>query len=181
MYWDDTRCAVSVKFSEPTTDALFCVPNSDPHVPLIKPKKKKWQILGPWVRACNSATGWEATSDPNVDFNSVLGVHRKCFPAVVNAVRTVELIPEARGKRADKFSDWRRDRGFSRPAWKTVLNCVADVADIPELQQVPSHLWARTKYDVGLIKGVEPVVITPKSSYRPCQNQYPLKRKQLRG
>ncbi len=51
----------------------------------------------------------------------------------------------------------------------------------PVLAEIPQKLWAKHKYDVGLIKGCEPVVITPKSDYRPCQSQYPLKKEALRG
>ncbi|XP_044071329.1 uncharacterized protein LOC122884903 isoform X2 [Siniperca chuatsi] len=58
---------------------------------------------------------------------------------------------------------------------------VKDISEIPELNQVSSCLWAQHKYDVGLIKDAEPVVITPKSSYRPCQNQYPLKKEAVDG
>ena len=50
------------------------------------------------------------------------------------------------------------------------------INDIPDLKQVPSCVWAEHKYDVALIKGADPVVIIPKSSYRPCQNRYPLKK-----
>ena len=51
------------------------------------------------------------------------------------------------------------------------------INDIPDLKQVPSCVWAEHKYDVALIKGADPVVIIPKSSYRyQCQNQYPLKK-----
>lgn len=45
----------------------------------------------------------------------------------------------------------------------------------PALAEVSSELWAKHKYDVGLTKGSELVVITPKSDYRLCQQQYPLK------
>ncbi len=31
----------------------------------------------------------------------------------------------------------------------------------PVLAEMPSKLWAKHKYDVGLIRGCEPVVITP--------------------
>ncbi len=51
----------------------------------------------------------------------------------------------------------------------------------PVLAEIPPKLWAKHKYDVGLIKGCEPVVITPKSDYRPCQSQCPLKKEALRG
>jgi len=36
-------------------------------------------------------------------------------------------------------------------------------------------LWSQGTADVGLIKGVLPVSITPKSSFRPHQRQYSLK------
>uniref|UniRef100_A0A8B9J4Y7 ribonuclease H n=1 Tax=Astyanax mexicanus TaxID=7994 RepID=A0A8B9J4Y7_ASTMX len=51
----------------------------------------------------------------------------------------------------------------------------------PKLTEVPQTLWAKTKYDVGLIKNAEPVVITPKSSFRPRKAQYPLKPEALEG
>jgi len=49
------------------------------------------------------------------------------------------------------------------------------------LAEIPTRLWAKHKYDVGLIKGCEPVVITPKSDYKPRQAQYPLKHEALQG
>ena len=48
-------------------------------------------------------------------------------------------------------------------------------------KKYPSELWASHKYDVGLVKNCEPVVITPKSDYRPCQLQYPLKPEAIAG
>lgn len=60
-----------------------------------------------------------------------------------------------------------------------VNNCASDIH--PALAEVPPKLWAKPKYDVGLIKGCEPVVITPKSDYRPCQQQYPLKKEAIRA
>ncbi len=63
-------------------------------------------------------------------------------------------------------------------------HCMADICASelhPALVDVPSELWAKHKHDVGLIKGCEPVVITPKSDYRPCQRQYPLKREAVLG
>lgn len=54
--------------------------------------------------------------------------------------------------------------------------------DIPDyLSSVPPTLWATDKYDVGLVRGAEPVHITPKSSYRPSCSQYPLKPEALAG
>ena len=36
-------------------------------------------------------------------------------------------------------------------------------------------MWSKGSADVGLIKRIQPVEITPKGSYRPFQRQYPLK------
>ena len=53
-----------------------------------------------------------------------------------------------------------------------------DITDIPELTTLPEGLWAKHKYDVGLIKSAQPVVITPKSDYRPNKRQFPLSKEQ---
>lgn len=62
-------------------------------------------------------------------------------------------------------------------------HCMANICtDIhPSLAEVPSELWAKHKHDLGLIKGGELVIIIPKSDYRPCQQQYPLKAESLLG
>ena len=49
----------------------------------------------------------------------------------------------------------------------------------PLLGQVSDKLWAKGKYDVGLVRTAEPVVIVPKSDYRPCQKQYPLRQEAI--
>uniref|UniRef100_A0A9J8BCE1 ribonuclease H n=1 Tax=Cyprinus carpio carpio TaxID=630221 RepID=A0A9J8BCE1_CYPCA len=43
------------------------------------------------------------------------------------------------------------------------------------------ELWAKDRYDVGLIKNCPEVRITPKSNYRPHKPQYPVKRDALEG
>lgn len=43
------------------------------------------------------------------------------------------------------------------------------------LHKVPDCLWSTSPSDVGLIKGALPVQIRPKTEYRPCVRQYPLK------
>ena len=42
-------------------------------------------------------------------------------------------------------------------------------------------LWANGPHDVGLIKNAEPVEITPKSDFCPCQQQYPLRAEAVEG
>ena len=56
-----------------------------------------------------------------------------------------------------------------------------DLSSLPMLAEVPTDIWAKSKYDVGLIKGCEPVIVTPKSDYRPCKKQYPLKPDAIKG
>uniref|UniRef100_A0A8C9Z436 ribonuclease H n=1 Tax=Sander lucioperca TaxID=283035 RepID=A0A8C9Z436_SANLU len=51
----------------------------------------------------------------------------------------------------------------------------------PLLAEVPRHLWATHKYDVGLIKNCQPVVIMPRSNFRPQKHQYPLKQEAIDG
>lgn len=53
--------------------------------------------------------------------------------------------------------------------------------DSPQLKEIPKTLWADSKYDVGLMKGVESVTITPKTTHRPRREQYPLKPEAERG
>lgn len=53
--------------------------------------------------------------------------------------------------------------------------------DMADLSQVPSVLWSSHKYDAGLMKSVTPLVIHPKSHFRPCMKQNLLKRETLEG
>lgn len=50
-----------------------------------------------------------------------------------------------------------------------------------DLKGIPEHLWSQGPGDVGLIKGVTPVQVVPKSDYRPYQKQYPLKPEAIKG
>lgn len=64
----------------------------------------------------------------------------------------------------------------------THFRCFTDTSQLPtKLSEVPPSLWAAHKYDVGLIKGVEPIKITPKSDFRPNLPQYPLKQEAIDG
>lgn len=63
-----------------------------------------------------------------------------------------------------------------------ILTRYTDTSQLPpELQAIPSSLWVAHKYDVGLIKGTEPIKITPKSDFRPNLPQYPLKPEAIAG
>ncbi|KAF0031716.1 hypothetical protein F2P81_016271 [Scophthalmus maximus] len=63
-----------------------------------------------------------------------------------------------------------------------VTTCLSDFSTVsPILQEVPSSLWAAHKYDVGLIKNAQQVVITSKSDFRPHKHQYTLKQEAIEG
>lgn len=49
------------------------------------------------------------------------------------------------------------------------------------LSTVPEELWSKGPTDVGLIKDILPVEIRPKTEYRPCVRQYPLKQDASEG
>lgn len=49
------------------------------------------------------------------------------------------------------------------------------------LKEVPPGLWSKGSADVGLLKKANPVIIRPKTEYRPCIRQYPLKPDALAG
>lgn len=49
------------------------------------------------------------------------------------------------------------------------------------LESLPPTLWSQGNADVGLMKGVEPVIIRPKTEHRPKVRQYPLKPDAIEG
>ncbi|XP_037396446.1 lactosylceramide alpha-2,3-sialyltransferase isoform X1 [Pygocentrus nattereri] len=67
--------------------------------------------------------------------------------------------------------------------WPPSIGAAATLTEEEELELASLHpqLWASSKYDVALIRDCEPVVITPKSAYRPRQAQYPLKPEAVDG
>lgn len=52
---------------------------------------------------------------------------------------------------------------------------LSNQSDVLLLVDLPEMLWAKDKYDVGLIRNCDPVTITPKSEYRPCKQWYPVR------
>jgi len=110
---------------------------------------------------------WEPTDNPGIrqliDPDGKV-TYRQTYSAVVQTCRSVTLA-------ADKRPD-----SAGRPCMAKV-----NIKDIPELAEDPDKLWAPKKYDVGLITSMQPVVITPKSSYKPCACQCPLKKEAIEG
>ncbi|XP_044065624.1 uncharacterized protein LOC122882379 isoform X3 [Siniperca chuatsi] len=106
LYWNDKRCTVSVAFNDPLCEALFQVPNTYPHVPLVKAKQDTWECLGPWTRRCEEAAGWVKTSDSGVDFH--------------NQLQVKEAIPKAAERKLHDLEpgDWIVVKDFRRKNWR---------------------------------------------------------------
>lgn len=120
-----------------------------------------------WVGECRAYRNWEPTTDPRVKKHVGTGgkiTFKKQLCARVQAKRTVVL-----------GADKRLDTDTLMTMSKT------DITLAPELKNIPETLWAKGKYDVGLVKSAQPVVVNPKSSYRPCAHQYPLKQEAIDG
>lgn len=49
------------------------------------------------------------------------------------------------------------------------------------LTNIPETLWSTGPTDVGLVKNALPVIIRPRTEYRPCVRQYPLKQDAFEG
>lgn len=158
LYWDEHRCAAAVSLSTQQS-GLYLIGGSAPHVSLSKFQNEKWKDLGPFVKRCKEASDWQESSDGRTSFSSSLQCKRKSLLLVVHTRLTVELVDES-------------------PAFSEMFLSVQQAADIPALREVPETLWATSEYDVGLIKGCEPVVITQKTSYFPrtCRNLLNYKR-----
>lgn len=137
---------------------LFDVQECVPHVSIAKPASKGWQAVGVALRHWERFKDWK-TDEKGVSYSPAAQSWRRPFFAQVRALRTVHVVDGEQGS----FS-------LRRTHIQTAQ---------PTLEGVPEHLWATTKYDIGLIKNCAPVQITPKSTYRPNVHQYPLKKRRL--
>ncbi|XP_060797925.1 uncharacterized protein LOC132899889 isoform X2 [Neoarius graeffei] len=145
---------------------FFDIVNSIPHVSLAKPRATHWKDVGKWVKKC-AANGneWSQTEDFSVLFCQRLGVYKQSHAMCVHVKRSVILATDDRDP---------GDPGHSG-LFVSVSTGITPAEVHPKLAGVPNSVWAKGKHDVGLIKNAEPVVITPKSDFRPRQTQYPLK------
>uniref|UniRef100_A0A9J8CJW6 ribonuclease H n=1 Tax=Cyprinus carpio carpio TaxID=630221 RepID=A0A9J8CJW6_CYPCA len=161
MFWTENVCAVSVRLTEKQLPFYLIAGESVPHLSVSKARDQFWSEVGLFVKKCVETTDWCEMS-AGVKYSEGLGA----FMSECRHEFEVERVVTPTDKSAKKN------------------HCMANIcaSDIhPALAEVPSELWAKHKYDVGLIKGCEPVVITPKSDYRPCQQQYPLKAEAMLG
>ncbi len=161
IFWNENVCALSACLSEKQMQLFLIMGKSAPHLSLTKATEQTWAALGLFVRKCMKATDWAEKPNGEQHSENVGAFMEECeFEVAVQ--RIVTAVVETAMEKHEHGS--------------------ISATDVhPVLAEIPSKLWAKHKYDVGLIKGCEPVVITPKSDYRPCQSQYPLKKEALRG
>lgn len=139
----------------PEQQRFYTSPKSNPRVSLSKGVTDQWWDLGPFVKHCNDITDWQPTLNPLIHFSPSEGVYTSSLNTTAFAQRSFFLFSHS-----------------SPLSVSTLLN--TDTLMHPILLLLPSPLWAANQYDVGLIKGSEPFVITPKYNYRPKPWQYPL-------
>ncbi|XP_046904773.1 uncharacterized protein LOC124486931 isoform X2 [Hypomesus transpacificus] len=160
LYYMDFCCVAEVLLKQ--EQSFFDVCDSTSHVSLVKSSDMSWRDLGPFLDECLKVSDWVSTPDPNVSYSLTMNCFKKSFLADVPVVRHVQIVKES----------------VHLPL---LTMTQSDLSPDPALDSVPKTLWATGKYDVGLIKNCEPVVITPKSDFRTCRKQYPLKPEALAG
>ncbi len=161
IFWNENVCALSACLSAKQMQLYLITGESAPHLSVTKATEQTWAALGLFVRKCMRATDW-AEKGNGVKHSENVGAFMANCDFEVDVQRTVTAIVRNAMEKHEHGS-------------------ISAIDIHPVLAEIPSKLWAKHKYDVGLIKGCEPVVITPKSDYRPCQSQYPLKKEALRG
>ncbi|MGL5901352.1 MAG: hypothetical protein ACRCZO_01600, partial [Cetobacterium sp.] len=161
MFWTDKVCALSVELTEKQHSVYLMTGQLAPHISLVKAKESSWGEVGQFVRQCMETKDW-FEKDDNVSYSVTLKAFMSEYEGDIRAERIIAPLEK-------------QSKGNQR----TVQNDITEIH--PALAEVPETLWAKHKYDVGLIKNCEPVVIVPKSDYRPCQQQYPLKKEAILG
>ncbi len=161
IFWNENVCALSACLSEKQMQLYLITGESAPHLSVTKGTEQTWAALGLFVRKCMKATDWADKGNGVNHSENVRAFMANC-DFEVDVQRTVTAIVKNAMEKHEHGS-------------------ISAIDIHPVLAEIPSKLWAKHKYDVGLIKGCEPVVITPKSNYGPCQSQCPLKKEALRG
>ena len=138
-------CTLTVVLT-PTVAKFFTIHNSSPHVSLAKANDVQWENLTQWVARCSQDCTWEDRGE-GIQYSPQMQTYRCPFQSTFKGKRTVHLA------QTTKF----KQKGWGNFSQLTI--------DSPELQEVPEKLWAKDKYDLGLVKGTEPLNVTPKSTY----------------
>ena len=165
VYWHTHTCAVTVALTD-KQKKFFRISNSVAHILLSLSPTDQETDPGHFVMTCEKLTDWTDTADDCISYSPSTGNYRKLLSWRVPCIRSIYILIET-APTTDTFLQGKND----------ILP--TDVS--PLLAKVPTHLWATHKYDVGLIKNCQPVVIIPRSDYRPQKHQYPLKQEAIDG
>ena len=131
------------------------LPDTIPHIPLGKVTGTTWCDMSPWLKLVSQATDWQQVSAETF-FSPSMKTYSTPLRTDCMMTRTCCSTK-------------------SNPNRETlmVLESISEQLS-PLLEQVPDIVWAKDEYDIGCMKGAKPVVVTPKSTYRPYKAQYPL-------
>ncbi|KAL6466691.1 hypothetical protein MHYP_G00244950 [Metynnis hypsauchen] len=100
-------------------------------------------------------------------------------PQTLNADQKEDNILHVLSSHLSSWNSFAMMYGFRSSSSKSLR--VRAPQNTSELLAVPQKLWAKGKYDVGLKATAPPVVVQPKSDYRPKKVQYPLKPEAIAG
>ena len=163
LLWNEKCCMLTVASNE-EVKGFFRIPGSAPHVSLAKNPDQTWAELGPWAVKGGGACDW--IPDPHGPegqyFSPATGLRHRAWGGAFETRHSVQKMRGATGESPE----------YLLPQM---------TVDDPRLAEVPPTLWAKSKYDVGCIQNVEPLMVTPKSTYRPKQPQYRLRQEAIDG
>ena len=153
--------AFSVCLSE-AQKHFYRIQNAHPHIAMTKGTRQRWREIGPFIQTCVTVTDWQRTRDPLIMVSPSTGIHRREYATEVGALRSLSVMDD--------------------DVIKIKAGCCLSLTeDSDELTGVPRSLWAKDKYDVGLILNCEPLIVHPKSDFRPKKQQYPLRKEAIDG
>ncbi|XP_051785018.1 uncharacterized protein LOC127528403 [Erpetoichthys calabaricus] len=145
IFISSTKAAASVHLTY--SQSIFYLGGSVPHMSLAKSNTVRWVELGEWVEQCLNRTDWLYVAPGIFDTPDHL---------ITKVLIQIDL-PVV--------------RSLCQPS---VSLCSLQTDFFPWLSSIPDTLWSQGKNNFGRIINCEPLVVFPKSSFRPRRAQYPL-------
>uniref|UniRef100_A0A7N8WJ00 ribonuclease H n=1 Tax=Mastacembelus armatus TaxID=205130 RepID=A0A7N8WJ00_9TELE len=154
------NCAAAVVSLSKSQLAVFTERGFVPHIALTKQPYQSWEDISSWVKTALEATDWQPECDGRLHCKS-LNITSCSLHILVPVIRSIHRL----------YSQHKEPL--------LLMPLTADEEAL--LSTVPSKLWATSKFDFGEIKGATPVVVQPKSNFRPCKKQYTLSPEAVEG
>ncbi|XP_058843901.1 uncharacterized protein LOC131697618 [Acipenser ruthenus] len=149
-------CVATIKLNSDQF-LLYHTTDSVPHISVAKTDDVEWKDTGVWLKSVLQVTDWQ--SEDGFKFSP--SARAVCAPFFW-------VAPVQRGIHGAENQD--------APPEEALGGTFS-----PLLIGLPDSLWAKDKYDIGLMKGAEPLTVTPKSTHRPSRAQYPLSKEAQEG